>query len=89
MIAWSLCAFNALTTYKPHRIVHNSVGVIQSLSVLPVIWAACASLAAAARLDREQLSSPCCRRLHLGLVAASIWSAAAVVWSPVFTAAQV
>lgn len=85
--AWSVCAWQALATYKPWRVTHNTIGVAQALTALPLLWAVSASLAAAARDGR--LRRRAFRRLNLGLAAASLWSAAAVFWAPAFTSAVV
>ena len=88
--AWAACAVASLATYKPHRIVHNSIGVVGALSALPLVWAVCSALAAAARRDgRAALRRVEYRRLSLGLAAASVWSIVAVAFSPVLTAATV
>mgnify|MGYP001398034857 CR=1 FL=1 len=88
--AWAACAVASLATYKPHRIVHNSIGVAGALSALPLVWAVCSALAAAARRDgRAALRQVEYRRLSLGLAAASVWSIVAVAFSPVLTAATV
>ena len=84
MASWGLCALAALATYKPHRIVHNSIGVLQASATMPMIWAVCSSLSAA-----EDHSAPSCRKLNLGLAVASLWSAAAVLCAPILTAANV
>lgn len=88
-VAWTACSAAALTTYKPHRIVHNSIGVAQALTALPTLWACSAALSSAARRGSEALRSVACRRLNLALAAACIWSAVAVIWAPAFTAANV
>ena len=88
--AWAACTVASLATYKPHRIVHNSIGVAGALSALPLVWAVCSALAAAARRDgRAALRQVEYRRLSLGLAAASVWSIVAVAFSPVLTAATV
>ena len=89
--AWTATASFALCTYKPHRWTHNLIGVSQALTALPLLWACLAVLHAAAKPDGDGLSlrSPECRRLSLGLAAASLWSAIAVVGSRAFTAAVV
>ena len=86
---WLGCALGALATYKPWRYTHNTIGVTQALAAIPVIWAAFASLAVAAREGWVRLRSPDCRRLNLGLAAASVWSAIAVAFAPAFTSALV
>ena len=88
--AWTACAVASLATYKPHRIVHNSIGVAGALSALPLVWAVCGALAAAARRGgRAALRQVEYRRLSLGLAAASVWSIVAVAFSPILTAATV
>lgn len=88
--AWTACAVASLATYKPHRIVHNSIGVAGALSALPLVWAVCGALAAAARRGgRAALRRVEYRRLSLGLAAASVWSIVAVAFSPILTAATV
>ena len=32
------CAHQALATYKPWRVRHNSIGVAQALTALPLLW---------------------------------------------------
>ena len=69
-VVWAWCAYGSLATYKPHRITHNSIGVAQALTVLPLIWSVTATLAkscAAASGGRSGLRSPECRRLNLGM----------------------
>ena len=89
-VAWTACAVASLATYKPHRIVHNSIGVAGALSALPLVWAVCGALAAAARRGgRAALRQVEYRRLSLGLAAASVWSIVAVACSPILTAATV
>lgn len=87
--AWAACATSALATYKPWRITHNSIGVAQALTALPLVWACCAALSSAARAGRARLRRPEFRRLNLGLASASLWSAVTVVWAPAFTSAVV
>ena len=88
--AWTACAVASLATYKPHRIVHNSIGVAGALSALPLVWATCGALAAAARRGgHAALRQVEYRRLSLGLAAASVWSIVAVAFSPILTAATV
>mmetsp|Transcript_23505 Transcript_23505/g.53015 ORF Transcript_23505/g.53015 Transcript_23505/m.53015 type:complete len:364 (+) Transcript_23505:3-1094(+) len=90
MGTWAACSVASLATYKPHRLMHNSIGVIQALTALPLIWACTRSLASAAHADgRKSMRARECLRLNLGLAASSIWSIIAVIASPVFTAAQV
>ena len=86
---WIGCAFGALATYKPWRYTHNAVGVLEALSALPLIWACFYGLAAASREGWLRLRLPDCRRLNLGIAAASIWSAITVWFSPAFTSALV
>ena len=42
-LAWSACAVASLATYKPQRVVHNSIGVAGALSTLPLLWAGCST----------------------------------------------
>ena len=84
---WSVISVAALATYKPHRIMHNSIGVAQSLTALPLIIACFTALKDAASSGSLQLAA--CRRLNLGLATASIWSAFAVVFAPALTSAVV
>lgn len=86
---WAAIAVGALATYKPHRITHNSIGVMQALTALPIIISCCAALADFAKGGWSELQSEDARRLNLGLAAASMWSAVTVVWAPAFTAANV
>ena len=89
-LAWSTTSAWALGTYKPHRIAHNTVGVLQALTVIPLICSTFGSLAsAAAHSGRAALRHVIFRRLNLGCAAASLWSAFAVVYSPQLTAALV
>ena len=87
--AWAACAVASLATYKPHRIVHNSIGVAGALTALPMIWGSFGALAIAVRGGRVALRQPQYRRLNLGLAAASIWATAGVVFSKALTAAVV
>ena len=87
-VAWASCAVGALATYKPHRVVHNFIGVSQACTSLPLVWA-CSTALATAAASEGALRRPEHRRLHLGLAASSIWSAITVWWSAVFTAALV
>lgn len=90
MASWAACAVASLATYKPHRVLHNSIGVAQALTVLPLVWACFSVLADGARPGRRGLgASPSHRRLNLALAAASLWCAAAVVAAPRLTAANV
>ena len=74
-----------MCTYKPHRIVHNAIGVAEALTALPLLAASISVVASA-----ETAGSPGCqRRLLLGLAAASVWLAVAAAFSPAFTAAVV
>mmetsp|Transcript_47456 Transcript_47456/g.78535 ORF Transcript_47456/g.78535 Transcript_47456/m.78535 type:complete len:271 (-) Transcript_47456:140-952(-) len=87
--AWTACAVASLATYKPWRVVHNTIGVVQALTVLPLIWASTTALASAARDGWARLRLASFRRLNLGLAAACIWSAFAVIAAPAITAANV
>ena len=93
--AWGACAHQALATYKPWRVRHNSIGVAQALTALPLLWGVTRALATTARGGGRLLAvensqrARCYRQLNLGLAAASLWSAACVVWAPRFTAALV
>ena len=82
--AWLGCSIFALGTYKPHRIVHNTIGVLQASSVVPVVWAAARVLADAS--DEERLPH---RRLNLALATACAWSCITVLFAPILTAATV
>ena len=84
MASWASEAVVSLATYKPERLLHNSVGVSQACSVLPLIWA-CTSVLAQESHNMTRAH----RRLQLGLAAASVWSATTVVFSPIFTSAMV
>jgi len=86
-LAWMGCASFALCTYKPHRIVHNLIGVSQALTALPLLWASFSCLSAA--VAESRLRSPEGRRLSLALAVASVWSAITAMWSPAFTSAVV
>mmetsp|Transcript_6781 Transcript_6781/g.10073 ORF Transcript_6781/g.10073 Transcript_6781/m.10073 type:complete len:417 (-) Transcript_6781:247-1497(-) len=88
-VSWIAIAVGALATYKPWRYMHNSIGVLQALTALPLIWACFSGLSAAAREGWLRLRGPDCRRLNLGLAAASIWSAITVIFAPAFTSALV
>lgn len=87
--SWAACAIVSLATYKPHRITHNSIGVLQAFTVLPLIWSVFVSLAFAARRGRSLLHQPEIRKLNFGLAIASLWSAVTIWWAPLFTAALV
>ena len=69
MLAWSACALASLATYKPHRVVHNSIGVAQALTALPLLQSSTTCLAEAARRGWSQLARPEHRTLNLGLAA--------------------
>lgn len=87
--SWVACALGALATYKPWRYTHNTIGVLQALTALPLIWACFHSLAVGSREGWLRLRQTDCRRLNLGLAAASFWMAITVAFSPAFTSALV
>ena len=87
--AWSASVSFALCTYKPWRIVHNSIGVAQGLTALPLILSCTSALHEAAVAHEEGINTPACRKLALALVASNIWAAVAVVWAPALTSANV
>ena len=89
MLAWSACALVSLATYKPHRLLHNSIGVAQALTALPLLQSSTTCLAEAARGGWSQLARPEHRTLNLGLAAAALWSAVTVAAAPLFTSARV
>lgn len=97
-VAWGVCAHQALATYKPWRIRHNSIGVAQALTTLPILWGTARALSSATRATTAASSAATTttigehrqyRRLSLGLAAASVWAAVGVAWSRHFTAAVV
>jgi len=77
-LAWLGCALAALATYKPWRYTHNTIGVLQALTALPLIWASFYGLATASREGIFRLRLPDCRRLNVRvyLCAISIWARA-------------
>ena len=81
---WTSCAVASLATYKPHRILHNAMGVAQASVVLPLIYAVSATLVGA-----ERRGEPESRRLTLAWAAASAWSAVCVRCSERLTRAVV
>ena len=89
MLAWSACALASLATYKPHRVLHNSIGVAQALTALPLLQSTTTCLAEAARDGWLQMARPEHRTLNLGLGAAAMWSAVTVAAAPLFTSANV
>jgi len=87
--SWAACALGALATYKPWRYTHNTIGVLQALTALPLIWACFHSLVVGSRDGMLRMRQADCRRLNLGLAAASCWMAITVVFAPAFTSALV
>mmetsp|Transcript_100872 Transcript_100872/g.323762 ORF Transcript_100872/g.323762 Transcript_100872/m.323762 type:complete len:365 (+) Transcript_100872:1-1095(+) len=85
---WAACAMGALATYKPWRVTHNAIGVLQALAAVPLISGAASSLAAAAR-GRPPWRPEDVRQLSFGFAAASVWSVVAVLLAPRLTAAMV
>ena len=78
-----------MCTYKPHRIVHNSIGTSQALTALPLLAACIFVLANSQEGPASGLDTAETRRLALGVAAACVWSAVTVVWAPSFTSAVV
>ena len=91
VLSWSACAAFALGTYKPHRIVHNLIGILQALTVVPMIWSAFTALgnARAADGDGRGTASEFARQLLLALAVSSVWSVTCVVFAPYFSSAVV
>ncbi len=77
-LAWLGCALAALATYKPWRYTHNTIGVLQALTALPLIWASFYGLATASREGIFRLRLPDCRRLNVRvyLCIIFIWASA-------------
>lgn len=88
--AWVCCSVAALATYKPHRVLHNAIGVAQACTALPLVWTTTESLArTVADNGWEALGDAQPRSLNLGLAAASAWCAVTAAAAPAFTAAVV
>ena len=61
--------------------------IAQALVLLPLLWASCDALKAAAEVGWSRLQSALTRRLNLALCASSLWLASACWFAPAFTGA--
>jgi len=88
-IAWTACAMQALGTHPRLALppLHTRLTIAQALVPLPLLWAACDSLKAAAEVGWSRLQSATYRRLNLALCASSLWLASACWFAPAFTGA--
>ena len=70
--AWGACYVGALATYKPWRYTHNTIGVLQALTAVPLILAVFSVLMRASR-EGGGLKVQAYRRLNVAVAGASVW----------------
>ena len=88
-LAWTACAMQALGTHPRLTLppLHTRLTIAQALVPLPLLWASCDALKAAAEVGWSRLQSATYRRLNLALCASSLWLASACWFAPAFTGA--
>ena len=72
-LAWTACAMQALGTHPRLTLppLHTRLTIAQALVPLPLLWASCDALKAAAEVGWSRLQSATYRRLNLALCASS------------------
>ena len=73
-LAWTACAMQALGTHPRLTLppLHTRLTIAQALVPLPLLWASCDALKAAAEVGWSRLQSATYRRLNLALCASSL-----------------